>query len=201
MSEVPAFLAGVERSAAVIDEVCQLVRARLFVAREDAQPKSLEYSGRGSLASWLRVVTLRVASNRRRGEKHQVEFDDDVSATELLPAVDPELAVIRTRYGAAFNEALRRAFGGLTARERLLFRMHFLDGLNIERMGVVFGVHRATVARWLASAREAVLERTMTLLGDQLQLDARELASLLLVVRSALDVSLQGLLSAAEEKK
>jgi RNA polymerase sigma-70 factor (ECF subfamily) len=56
-------------------------------------------------------------------------------------------------------------------------------------------VHRATVARWLASAREVVLERTMAQLGDDLRLDPAELVSLIRVVRSELDVSLQGLLA------
>jgi RNA polymerase sigma-70 factor (ECF subfamily) len=77
--------------------------------------------------------------------------------------------------------------------------MHFLDGLNIDRIGIVFGVHRATVARWLATARELVLERTMTLLGDRLQLDAAEFASLLRMVRTTLDVSLHSLLSEPQE--
>lgn len=201
MSQVPKFLAGVERSRVVIDEICQLVRERLFVAGEGREKKIREYSGRGSLTSWLRVVCLRVASNRRRGDRPHASFDEQMSATELLPAVDPELAIIRTRYRGAFDDALRKAFESLTPRERLLFRMHFLDGLNIERMGVVFGVHRATVARWLASAREGVLERTMSLLGNELRLDVGELESLLRVVRSGLDVSLRGLLTAPHRSR
>jgi RNA polymerase sigma-70 factor (ECF subfamily) len=96
---------------------------------------------------------------------------------------------------ASEPQALRAAFASLTPRERLLFRMHFIDGLTIDRIGVVFSVHRATIARWLASAREMVVDRTMAQLGDELRLDPAEFESLLRVVRSALDVSLQGLLA------
>jgi RNA polymerase sigma-70 factor (ECF subfamily) len=196
MSEVPSYLAGVERSPAIVDEVRQLVRQRLFVAEDRDRRKILEYSGRGSLASWVRVVTLRVDSNRRRDDGRALaDISDHENDAGLLPTVDPELAIIQTRYKDAFNIALSAAFSSLTPRERLLFRMHYLDGLNIDGIGLVFSVHRATVARWLAGARETILERTMSLLGDELHVDAAEFESLLRVVRSALDVSLHGVLA------
>jgi RNA polymerase sigma-70 factor (ECF subfamily) len=176
--------------------VRQLVRHRLFVAEDKDRRKILEYSGRGSLGSWFRVVVLRVASNRRRDDgKPRAALSDGAIEDELVPALDPELAIIQRRYKDSFDEALRLAFASLTPRERLLFRMHYIDGLNLDRMGLVLSVHRATIARRLAAAREAVLERTMSLLADQFQFDAAEFRSLLRVVRSALDVSLQGILS------
>jgi RNA polymerase sigma-70 factor, ECF subfamily len=192
VAEVPLFLAGVETDSASIDEVRQLLRERLFVAGPERTPKIFEYSGRGTLGSWLRVVTLRIAFNRRRGEKNYVPFDAE--AEDLLRAADPDLAVLRARYRDDFGRALRQSFADLAPRERLLLRMHFVDGLTLDQMGLVFQVHRATVARWLAGAREAVFERTMTALGDGLRLDAAEFASLFRAVRSDLDVSLQGLL-------
>src|SRR5262245_35046638 len=69
MADVPSFLARVEHASAVIEDVSQLVRERLFVAADGKRPKILDYSGRGSLGSWLRVVTLRVAMNRRRADR------------------------------------------------------------------------------------------------------------------------------------
>jgi RNA polymerase sigma-70 factor (ECF subfamily) len=195
IAQVPVFLERVESSPDVIEEVRQLLRHRLFVAEDRDRRKILQYSGRGSLGSWVRVVTLRVASNRRRdGGRPHAHLSDDEGEAELLPTVDPELAIMRDRYKASFDRALQAAFASLTPRERLLFRMLYVDGVNLDGIGVVFQVHRATAARWLAAAREAVLERTMSLLGDELRVDASDFASLLRVVRSALDVSLQGLL-------
>jgi RNA polymerase sigma-70 factor (ECF subfamily) len=197
---VPAWLAGVERTDAGVQETRQLLRERLFLGGPDAKPKILEYSGRGSLASWLRVVALRVAHNRRRGAlRDTVELDEAGDAPELLHAVDPELAIIRARYQREFGDALREAFAALQPRDRVVFRMHFLDGLNIERIGVVFQVHRATVARWIAAGREELCERTLALLGDKLRLDAKELESLLALVRSQLDLSLRTILREKEQ--
>ncbi len=57
---------------------------------------------------------------------------DEVGAEQLLCTVDPELTILKQRYRPAFDEAVRAAFAGLSAKERLLFRMHFIDGLNID---------------------------------------------------------------------
>jgi RNA polymerase sigma-70 factor len=69
----------------------------------------------------------------------------------------------------AFREALQEALAMLTAREKTLLRLHFLDGMNIDALGTVFQVHRATVARWLVSIRTRVLEdvRQPPLPGDR----------------------------------
>ena len=75
--------------------------------------------------------------------------------------------------------------------------MHYIDGLNIDRIGVVFHVHRATVARWIAGAREQLHERTMAEVASGLALSQEELESLLRVVRSSLDLSLRALLAEA----
>jgi RNA polymerase sigma-70 factor (ECF subfamily) len=194
IAEVPAFLAGVTREPAAIEEVRQRVRERLFVAAPGARPKIAEYAGRGALASWVRVVVLRVASNLRRAERPHADLEI-AAETKILPGVDPELATLRARYQPAFDEALRASFAELTPRERTLFRMHFLDGLALDRMAVVFDVHRATVARWIAAARQGLVDRTMARLGAELRLSPTELDSLLAVVRSGLDLSLPALLA------
>jgi RNA polymerase sigma-70 factor (ECF subfamily) len=199
IAEVPRFLTGVERSAAAIEEVRQLVRERLFIPAASGRPKIAEYSGRGSLASWLRVVTLRVASNRRRAEHPHADLAA-VPEAELLPRVDPELAIVRARYRPVFDEALRAAFGELTPRERTLFRMHYVDGLSVDRIGAVYNVHRATVARWIAAAREGLFERITARLRAHLHVSTAELESLLTVVRSGLQVSLGALLLEGGER-
>jgi RNA polymerase sigma-70 factor (ECF subfamily) len=53
----------------------------------------------------------------------------------------------------------------------------------------MYGVNRATAARWLAAAREIVKERTIRQLRARLQLNPRECESLLGLVNSQLEVS------------
>jgi RNA polymerase sigma-70 factor (ECF subfamily) len=197
IADVPSFLARTSPTPALVDDVRQQLRERLFVSVDGKRPKICEYSGRGTLGSWLRVVALRTASNLRRSDKGHEELRDETGAPDVLPRVDPELALMRTKYGAAFHAAFADAFQGLSAQQRSLFRLHYLDGLNIERIGAVFSVSRATVGRMMIAAREQLLEDTLALLQERLRVSVAELQSLLGLVRSQLEVSLRTLLAAS----
>jgi RNA polymerase sigma-70 factor (ECF subfamily) len=157
MSQVPSFLSETRASPGGVDEVAQSLRERLLVSTAGRPAQIGTYSGRGTLASWLRVAALRTASNLRRHDRAEAAAagtSDDAS-----PA-DPELAFLKARYRPAFEAALADALSGLDTEERMLLRLHFLDGMSIDRLGMMFGVHRATAARRLASAREALLRTT-----------------------------------------
>jgi RNA polymerase sigma-70 factor (ECF subfamily) len=181
LCEVPAFLARSNATARFIDDVRQQLRERLFV-----EGKITQYSGRGALTSWLRVVTVRAASNLRRQDRPHADIDEVVLGT----AIDPELDVIRRRYGDTFRTALRDAIAGLDMDDRNLIRLHYIDGLNIERIAVVFRVSRATIGRRMIAVRERILAETNRLLRERLNATPSELDSLLRVVRSQLGMSL-----------
>ena len=183
--KVPAFLARTNAAASFVDEVRQEVLHRLFV-----DGKIKQYTGRGPLLGWLRVVTVRVASNLRAKDKPHAELDDTVQ----VPGIDPELAVIQRRYGDAFRTALRDVLEGLTPEERSLLRLYYLDGLKIEKLTGVFQASRATVGRRLNAVRERILADTQRLLRERLHATPTELASLLRVVRDDLGVSLSRIL-------
>jgi DNA-directed RNA polymerase specialized sigma24 family protein len=50
-------------------------------------------------------------------------------------------------------ELVDGAIAALDAEERTLLRLHYLDGLNIERIAVVFNVSRATIGRRVIAVR------------------------------------------------
>ncbi|HLK37307.1 MAG TPA: sigma-70 family RNA polymerase sigma factor [Polyangiaceae bacterium] len=179
--DVPRFLARQNPTPSFVDEVRQRVRERLFV-----EGKINQYSGRGSLGSWLRVVTVRVASNVRRQSPAHADIDEVVIGT----AIDPELDVIRERYGKAYRVALRDALAGLEVEDRNLVRLHYLDGLNLEGIAEVLHVSRATIGRRVVAVRRLILEETNRLLRERLRATPAELESLLKLVRSRLGVSL-----------
>jgi RNA polymerase sigma-70 factor (ECF subfamily) len=181
LADVPMFLSRSRPSPRLVADVRQQLLERLFVDR-----KITQYSGRGPMRSWLRVVTLRVATDLRRQDRVHAELDDAVPTQ----ALDPELALIKVRYGEAFRSALRDAFAALTQEERSLLRLHYLDGLNADRIALVIRVSRATVTRRIAAARERVLGVTHELLRARLKATPKELESLLGAVRSDLAMSL-----------
>jgi RNA polymerase sigma-70 factor (ECF subfamily) len=172
-----------------IDEVLQTVRERLFVG---ASPKILDYAGRGSLRAWLRAVVMRTALNarRRRVTDPGPSAADDALLEVAAPAGDPEVAEIVARYGAAYKEAVHEALAELPPEDRNVLRLSLLEGLGIDAIARIYDVHRATVARWVGRAREAVVEGARRRLGERARLDASELASITRACRTTLDLSL-----------
>jgi RNA polymerase sigma-70 factor (ECF subfamily) len=77
--------------------------------------------------------------------------------------------------------------------------MHVVDGLGIDELGRIYNVHRATAARWLVRIREALFAGTRSALAKHLDLGETEFASLVGVLLSRLDVSVQRVLGEIDE--
>lgn len=58
----------------------------------------------------------------------------------------------------------------------------------------MYGVHRATVARWIASSHESLLRQTRKRLGQELQLPPGDLDSLMRAVQSGIEISIASIL-------
>ena len=194
LPQVADYVGQIDRDPVFVDEVRQRLRERLFVpAEHGGRPRICEYTGRGALGAWLRVVAVRVALNLRRRAKATVSADGEEPALRS-PAPDPEVDYLKTRYGEEFRAAFRATLDTLSRDERNLLKLHYLEGLNIDEIGVAYHVHRATVARWLAQARERILEETRRQLAERLDAGSQDVDSVLALVRSQLDVSIYKLL-------
>jgi len=68
-------------------------------------------------------------------------------------------------------------------------RPDHLDRLTIDDLARIYGVHRATAARWVAAAHEAVLDGCKRALAERLGLSTSELDSIIALVQSQLDIS------------
>lgn len=182
---------GVDPSRSFIDEVRQRVRERLLVG---ASPKLAEYSGLGSLQAWTRTVALRLALNHKRDGAREVQ---DEGLLDAIPFAgrDLELDYVRKQHRQDFAAAFSEALGALEARSRNVLRLSYVDRLTIDQIGTMYGTHRATAARWLAAARDELMEQTRSRLAQRLKLDQSELNSLLGALQSNLEISLNRLLA------
>lgn len=147
MGTVVAALRRFRLQPAVVDDLCQMVREKVMVGDGDRRPKIAEYSGRGALRGWVRILATRVALNSLRGRKVEVRTDDAVLAAAASSTASPELCYLRQRYGADLRLAVDRAIQTLTAGERVLLQQHFVDGLRVEQIAVLYRVHRVTIVR------------------------------------------------------
>jgi RNA polymerase sigma-70 factor, ECF subfamily len=195
LREVRPALSRMRLDRSTVDDVKQLVRQKLLMPDGAAPPKIAEYAGRGPLESWVRVVAVRTALSLLRKSGKISERPLAESALRDVPgAADPEGDLVRSRYAGEFTAALEETLKSLPAHDRTILRLHFVDGLNIEQIGVIHRVHRSTVARWIARSRDALLEQTRSLLAKRLRLTESEFGSLMGAVRSQLHVSLHRVL-------
>lgn len=189
MPRVAAALGRLGVSDDTIEDVQQELR-RLLVEMQAPRPDLQGYAGRGDLAAWLRVAAVHEAGKRRDRARRELLLE--TSEEVLLPSAedDPEMAHLRSTYKSELQAAFQRALASLTSRERNLLRYHFLEGLTIDQLGGLYGVHRATAARWIHQAREALCLRTRELLAERVSLSREGFRRMLSLIDSEISVHL-----------
>ena len=155
------------------------------------------YAGQADLFTWLRVCAVRIAVQLHRRAGRQPRMEQEVLETLCVgDAIGgaPELDHERQRFAEAVREAVELAFAHLPASEKTLLLQHYVDGLTTEQLGRMRGVHRVTVSRRLVRARRQLLAAARSHLVDQLALSTSECDSVLRLVRSQLDITLERVL-------
>jgi RNA polymerase sigma-70 factor (ECF subfamily) len=176
-----------------VEEARQRVYERLLVRTPNAQPRIAAYAGRGVLEVWVRVAASRLSLDLAQCDQGKVEAADsqlEQLAKGVLSEHDPELFAMKQEHIGVFRQVFGEAMETLTSEERVVLRLKLLEGVNIDRIGVMFNVHRATVARWISRAQEKLAAELRSRLAARLDLSESELSSLIRLVDSQLDVSL-----------
>ncbi|MBL8953075.1 MAG: sigma-70 family RNA polymerase sigma factor [Myxococcaceae bacterium] len=172
------------------DDALQLLRAKLFVPRGDRKGAIADYRGQGPLVSWVRATAVRTALDAQRTVREHDAFDEVLELSGLEERrFDPELEALRRQHQQTLKHALHAAFAALRPEERNLLRLSVAEGLSLAKIGVMHQVHESTVSRWVAQARERLLQLTREHLA-KLGLADAEVDSLLGVAHSQLDLSL-----------
>ena len=97
-------------------------------------------------------------------------------------------------YRDAFRASFRAAALTLEPRDRRVLHQHTVEGLTVDQLGEAHGVHRATAARWVQTAREKLVATVRREFARRVNVSPRELASVLRLVESRLDVTMRRLL-------
>ncbi|MGE0784089.1 MAG: sigma-70 family RNA polymerase sigma factor [Sandaracinaceae bacterium] len=185
-----AALASMKLDAAAQADVLQEVRTKLLVGEP---PKIALYAGRGSLRGLLKVTATRTAiSALRKAGRFAEAPDDELAGAQTTSG--GELDFLKERYRAAFRAAFEDALAALEPRERNLLRLHFLRKVTLEALATMYGVHRATVVRQLARARETLERATYASLRERLRVDAKEIDGVIELIQSRFEVSAERLL-------
>jgi RNA polymerase sigma-70 factor (ECF subfamily) len=164
-------------------DLAQSIWAELYGlrARADGKPASklAYYSGRGSLAGWLRAVVAQLAVDQHRKQSRTVQTEDDSDFDRLTrggddgkelylatAAPNPEEAMSDKLAGAEMQAALARSIKELSDDDRLLVKLYYFDGLRLREAGSILGVHEATASRRLTRIHGELRDRVERILTD-----------------------------------
>jgi RNA polymerase sigma-70 factor (ECF subfamily) len=192
--QAEAALRRLDLPVSMQQEVLQRLRERLFVARPSELPYIAAYSGRGRLDSWVRVIALRLALKLLRSQRREQPLDVELS--ELAARVplaagddDPELQHMKRLYRAEISQALSVAVAQLSAEQREILLKYYVAGQTIDQLAVVLVVHRATAARRVHRAREALMHGVRRQLMERLRAGEDTCRSILRLMQTTLDLS------------
>ena len=166
------------------EDLAQSIWAELYGlrARKDGKPagKLAYYSGRGSLAGWLRAVVAQLAVDVFRKQSRLVQTEEDTDLDRLardaqvsegqpmLAGVpNPEESMSNRFAQAGMQQALNTAVEELPAEDRLLVKLYYFDNLRLREAGAVLGVHEATASRRLTRIQTDLRKRVTKILVDE----------------------------------
>jgi RNA polymerase sigma-70 factor (ECF subfamily) len=176
-------------------EIGQRLRDAVLVGTPEAPPKLASYTARGPLDRWCAIVAQRLALMMSRSESTGRRAHERASLEAALVPQEPEIAFIKEKYRAEFEQAFADALAKASEKDRLLLRLHLVTGVSVEGIGKMYQVSQSTASRWLAAAREAVAAEAQRLLAERANLDRSEMASVARLVASQLDLSMSRLLA------
>ena len=166
------------------EDLAQSIWAELYGlrARNDGKPASklAYYSGRGSLAGWLRAVVAQLAVDTFRKQSRLVQTEEDADLDRLahdarigegqavvagIPT--PEESISNRFAQTDMQQALNKSVQDLPAEDRLLVKLYYFDNMRLREAGAVLGVHEATASRRLTRIQTDLRKRVTRILIDE----------------------------------
>jgi RNA polymerase sigma-70 factor (ECF subfamily) len=152
-------------------EIADSLYAELYGVNSPQRSLLLSFSGRSSLATWLRAVLCQRFVDRIRAQRRlePLPVDDPV---ELPEPADPD----RSRYLALVTQALGRAVRQLNSRDRLRLSYYYVQELTLAAIGRLLNESEATASRQLARTRRSVRAAVERELRDDAGLTQAQIA-------------------------
>ena len=194
------------------EDLAQSIWAELYGlrTRSDGRPASklAYYSGRGSLAGWLRAVVAQLAVDTFRKQSRLVQAEEDadldrlaqeVHVAEGRPALagmqNPEESMANRFARSEMQQALNRSVQELSAEDRLLVKLYYFDNLRLREAGAVLGVHEATASRRLTRIQTDLRKRVSEILVGERGWTKAEAEASFSEVGQQLDTDVEALLN------
>lgn len=156
------------------EDLASSIWAELYGLRQDAEgnkkSKLAYYSGRGSLAGWLRAVVSQLAIDEYRKQSRYVQVEENRDFENLAEessnhtgndrvvhhADNPEEMLTSDQTSRDVSLALKHSIESLEAEDRLVMKLYYFDDLKLKDIGAMFGYHEATASRKLVRIQSEI---------------------------------------------
>ena len=154
------------------EDLASSIWAELYGLRVDTdgnkKSKLAYYSGRGSLAGWLRAVVSQLAVDQFRKTSKFVQIEEDREFENLANEAagdnhhfvahsdTPEDLLTEKQTEGDVAEALQAAIAGLVAEDRLILKLYYFDDLKLKDIAATFSYHEATASRKLVRVQTEI---------------------------------------------
>ena len=166
------------------EDLASSIWAELYGLRVDAdgnkKSKLAYYSGRGSLAGWLRAVVSQLAVDQFRKQSKFVQIEENREFENLANeasentnnhvvshADNPEEILTEKQTSGDVSAAVREAIASLEAEDRLILKLYYFDDLKLKDIANTFGYHEATASRKLVRVQGDIRKSVERSLREQ----------------------------------
>ena len=194
-------------SAEDAEDLASSIWAELYGLKEKdgkVKGKLSYYSGRGSLAGWLRAVVSQLAIDEFRKQSKFVQIEEarefENLANESAESDDnslithsdnPEEVLARAETQKDLSDAFRQAVAKLEAEDRLILKFYYFDDLKLKDIGQTLGFHEATASRKLVRVQSELRKSVEKILAESHGWKENEVKLHLAETASKLDISIE----------
>ena len=139
------------------------------------------YSGRGSLAGWLRAIVSQLAVDEYRKQSKFVQIEESREFENLAEessnnsnndglvthSDNPEQILTDKQTSGDVAEALAAAIAALEAEDRLVLKLYYFDDLKLKDIAAMFGYHEATASRKIVRIQNEIRKSVEKLLRER----------------------------------
>jgi RNA polymerase sigma-70 factor len=164
MHDVARFFCG----ASGADDLAESLPGHIFLPGRSGKCRIGSYDGRTSLATWLRVIIKRRASDERTLRANNNESLEAANDTPSVSDLDRE--VCANRYNAMAADSLKLAIEKLGDDERRLLALKYIETLKGPRIAELLGMEPSTVTRQISGLRMKLRDEVISILSAKYSL-------------------------------
>jgi RNA polymerase sigma-70 factor (ECF subfamily) len=192
------------------EDLASSIWAELYGLRQDAagikKSKLAYYSGRGSLAGWLRAVVSQLAVDQFRKQARFVQIEETSEFENLANVAagnddhhfavhydNPEELFSDGQSASDVSGALSAAIVALEAEDRLILKLYYFDDLKLKDIAETFGYHEATASRKLTRVQADIRKSVEKCLREKFGWSESEVKRHLSDTAASLGVNLEAM--------